>query len=110
MTHKTTLAVILAATAFSAATAQAAHNNPWAGEEDVVLSIYHDANQAKSIGTPGEDEMRGVMSRNANGKLGGTDRATVGHGGDEAQGGNGGHGGSGGNGGKAGNGGKGANR
>jgi hypothetical protein len=37
----------------------AAHNNPWATAEDTVLGKNHDANQEQSVGTPGEDEMRG---------------------------------------------------
>jgi hypothetical protein len=44
--------------------ASAAHNNPWATPEDDVLAKNHDANQEQSIGTPGEDEMRGTMDRN----------------------------------------------
>ena len=50
--------------------ALAAHANPWASESATVLSKNHDANQARSVNTPGEDEMRGAMARNARGKLG----------------------------------------
>ncbi|MCO4843931.1 MAG: hypothetical protein KC439_13700 [Yoonia sp.] len=38
--------------AFMAPPVLANHGNPWAGEDDVVLSKYHDANQLKSVGTP----------------------------------------------------------
>lgn len=47
----------------------ASHANPWASDDDDVQAQYHDANQAKSVDTPGEDEMLGVMTRSANGKL-----------------------------------------
>lgn len=47
----------------------ASHANPWATEDDEVLAQFHDVNQEKSVGTPGEDEMLGVMTRSANGKL-----------------------------------------
>jgi len=50
--------------------ALADHANPWATDDDVVLSRFHDDNQARSADTPGEDEMRGKMSRSANGKTG----------------------------------------
>jgi len=60
--------------------ALADHANPWATEDDVVQSKNHDANQAGSIDTPGEDEMRGKMTRSAHGKLGG-ERADKGSGG-----------------------------
>lgn len=68
MTNMTTLGVALGLALMSGA-AQADHANPWATAEDTVLAKNHDANQARSIGTPGEDEMRGVMARNARGKL-----------------------------------------
>ncbi|WP_137699839.1 hypothetical protein [Marimonas lutisalis] len=42
----------------------AAHANPWATDDDTVLSKEHDDNQARSIGTPGEDEMLGNMVQN----------------------------------------------
>ncbi|TCS67559.1 hypothetical protein EDD52_101661 [Primorskyibacter sedentarius] len=63
--HLTITAVLclLAAPAF------ADHANPWAGEGDTVLSRNHDANQAKSVNTPGQDEMRGKMEQRARGKL-----------------------------------------
>ena len=51
--------------------AVAGHANPWATSEDTVFSQYHDINQARSIGTPGEDRMLGVMTRNAYGKMNG---------------------------------------
>ncbi|WP_394179322.1 hypothetical protein [Yoonia maritima] len=54
------------------------HGNPWATEGDTVLSQYHDANQAKSIDTPGEAEMRGALVRNARGKLGETGSSAAG--------------------------------
>ncbi len=47
----------------------AGHANPWAGEDDVVLSQYHEENLAQSEDTPGEDEMLGVMVQKARGKL-----------------------------------------
>ncbi|MBV7392579.1 hypothetical protein [Mameliella sediminis] len=68
MTCKTTLAAALGLVLMSGA-ALASHANPWATADDTVLEKYHDANQAKSIGTPGEDEMRGAMTRKARGKL-----------------------------------------
>lgn len=80
-TPKTKLAMALAAAMITTGAAQASHNNPWAGEDDVVLEQFHDANQEKSVGTSGQDEMRGVMTRNAHGKLGGTDRGPAGQGG-----------------------------
>ncbi|MHA6264938.1 hypothetical protein ACXYMO_17200 [Arenibacterium sp. CAU 1754] len=67
------LVPVLAAAVLSAnaGAGYAAHANPWADDGDVVQEQFHDVNQGKSVGTPGEDEMRGVMSRNAHGKLGG---------------------------------------
>ncbi|SSC64884.1 hypothetical protein [Ciceribacter selenitireducens] len=50
--------------------AMASHNNPWATAEDTVLEKYHDENQAKSEGTPGEDEMYGGKTGVAFGKTG----------------------------------------
>ena len=47
----------------------AGHNNPWASEDDSILSQYHEENLAQSVDTPGEDEMLGVMEQNARGKL-----------------------------------------
>lgn len=41
------------------------HNNPWATPEDTLLAKNHDENQEQSIGTPGEDEMHGVMVQDA---------------------------------------------
>ncbi|MCC1491905.1 hypothetical protein [Cognatishimia sp. F0-27] len=43
----------------------AGHANPWAGPDDVVNARFHDANQARSIDTPGEDEMHGHQAGNA---------------------------------------------
>jgi hypothetical protein len=63
MTPKTKLAMALAAAMITTGAAQASHNNPWAGEDDVVLEQFHDANQEKSVGTSGQDEMRGVPQR-----------------------------------------------
>ena len=53
----------------TAAPVFAGHANPWAGDDDTVQSKNHDANQSKSIDTPGEDEMRGRMEQTARGKL-----------------------------------------
>lgn len=68
LTTKTTFATAIGI-ALMSAPVQAEHANPWAGEDDTVLAKNHDTNQARSIGTPGEDEMRGVMNRRAHGKL-----------------------------------------
>lgn len=68
------LALGLIAVAATASPAMASHANPWATDDDTVLAKNHDENQAKSIDTPGEDEMRGKLVRNAYGKLGGNDR------------------------------------
>jgi len=65
-----TLIVVAALCGALAVPAHADHNNPWATADDVVLSKNHEANQAKSADTPGNDEMRGVMVRSAHGKLG----------------------------------------
>ena len=62
---------MIAALCIAGDAALAAHANPWAGEDDEVNAQFHDENQARSVGTPGEDEMRGTMTRNAFGKLGG---------------------------------------
>ncbi|CUH77624.1 hypothetical protein [Tropicibacter naphthalenivorans] len=82
----------------TAGAALAGHANPWTTDTSILLEQYHDTNQARSIGTPGEDEMRGVMTQNAFGKLsddagGAQDNA---QGGSSARGGNGGNGGKGG--------------
>jgi hypothetical protein len=63
---------VLAATLLlsGAGQALAAHANPWAGPEDNVLGAMHDTNQARSVDTPGEDEMNGAMTRSATGKTG----------------------------------------
>lgn len=61
---------LLAATLFIAAgPALADHANPWATDNDTVLSQFHEENQAQSEDTPGEDEMKGRMVRSARGKL-----------------------------------------
>lgn len=65
---KLTLGVVLAL--ISASPILADHNNPWATEEDEVKSQYHDANQEKSEGTPGENEMKGRQVQNASPKAG----------------------------------------
>lgn len=72
MKYGSLLALAAAGTLGLSSMALADHNNPWATAEDTVLSKNHDANQLKSAGTPGEDEMRGVMVRSAKGKLGST--------------------------------------
>ncbi|GGE50103.1 hypothetical protein [Actibacterium pelagium] len=64
-------AVILALCAGLASPALAGHNNPWTDDLSILKEQYHDANQEQSIDTPGEDEMRGEMEQNANGKLDG---------------------------------------
>lgn len=63
--------LLAGAMAMMSGVAFADHGNPWATEDDVVLSRYHDENQARSIDTPGEDEMRGRMVQPASGKIGG---------------------------------------
>lgn len=66
---KKTIAGALALSLVAGQAALASHANPWATEDDEVNAQYHDANQAQSVDTPGEDEQRGVMQRNARGKL-----------------------------------------
>lgn len=61
--------VILALFQMAATGVWAAHANPWAGDDDSPLSKDHDTNQEQSIDTTGDDEMKGVMSRTARGKL-----------------------------------------
>lgn len=61
--------IIAALTGSIATPLMAGHANPWATEEDVLLMQYHEENLAQSEGTPGEDEMLGVMVQNARGKL-----------------------------------------
>ncbi len=71
------------------APAVADHGNPWAGPDDEVQSQFHDANQAKSVGRPGENEMRGQSSRNANPRAGqGAANGRGGNGGGRGNGGN----------------------
>ena len=92
MTRTTAIAALFAVAALPAF---ADHANSWADDDDEVLSQFHDANQARSVGTQGEDEMNGVMERNSFGKGGGGEGG--GHGGGEGggAGGGGGHGGGG---------------
>ncbi len=80
---KTTRTLLLAAAIGVAAgsAAYAAHNNPWATEDDIVLAKKHDANQLKSVGTPGEDEMRGNMKQTGASTSGGGNRGSGGSGG-----------------------------
>jgi hypothetical protein len=80
---KTTRTLILGAVIAVATgpAALAAHNNPWATEDDVVLAKKHDANQLRSIGTPGEDEMRGNMKQTGASTTGGGNRGGGGSGG-----------------------------
>lgn len=66
MTRTTAIAALFAVAALPAF---ADHANSWADDDDEVLSQFHDANQARSVGTPGEDEMNGVMERNSFGKV-----------------------------------------
>ena len=64
--------IIIAIAALAlAGPAMASHNNPWAEEGDVLLAKNHEQNQAKSIGTPGEDEMKGEMHQNVSDNAGG---------------------------------------
>lgn len=65
------IALSLSLAVLTGSPALAAHNNPWATPEDTLLAQNHDENQLASVGTPGEDEMRGVMVQNAN-QTGGT--------------------------------------
>lgn len=67
MTCAKPLIAVLAATI--ATPLWAAHANPWATPDDTVLMQYHEENLAESEDTPGEDEMLGVMTRDAIGKL-----------------------------------------
>lgn len=62
---------LLAMIFLSAGGAWAGHANPWASEGDILQMQYHEENLAKSVGTPGEDEMRGIMVQKAHGKLDG---------------------------------------
>lgn len=65
----------------------AAHNNPWASEGDILLSKKHDDNQLKSVGTPGQDEMRGDMKLDAGTNTGAKGFSPSTSGGDNAKGG-----------------------
>lgn len=62
----------------SATPAFAAHGNPWAEDDDVVFSQFHDENQVKSIGTPGQDEMKGDRALTGAGKTGSANRGSGG--------------------------------
>ncbi len=64
-----TLTATVAILALFSGAAFASHANPWATEDDTVLAKNHDDNQVRSVDTPGEDEMNGVMTRSARGKL-----------------------------------------
>ncbi|MBS0122736.1 hypothetical protein [Thetidibacter halocola] len=68
LTLAASAALVLGATGL----AMADHGNPWAQEGDTVLSQNHETNQAFSADRPGEDEMRGALTRNAFGKTGGS--------------------------------------
>jgi len=76
-----------AALALLSTPALAAHNNPWASEGDILLSKKHDDNQLKSVGTPGEDEMRGDMKLDAGTNSGAKGFSPRTSGGDKAKGG-----------------------
>ncbi|MDP5335770.1 MAG: hypothetical protein NWT12_00645 [Paracoccaceae bacterium] len=69
MKTKTAAGILLAICAVTPA--MAGHNNPWATQDDTILSQNHDTNLLQSVDTPGEDEMLGVMVRSARGKLDG---------------------------------------
>lgn len=94
----------------STAPVWADHGNPWAGPDDEVKSQFHDANQEKSLNTPGEDEMHGQTNRNVspNAGRGAAGHANAGTGGSRngggGNGGGGGHGGGGNGGGGGGHG------
>ena len=77
MKRITPLALAVIALTGSASVLAAGHANPWADDLSEVLQKNHDTNQAKSADTPGEDEMRGVMSRNAYGKTSGNAAETA---------------------------------
>ncbi|OOY30115.1 hypothetical protein [Thioclava sp. F36-6] len=62
---------LVALAALYAGASWAGHANPWATEDDVIYNQEHEDNLVKSIDTPGEDEMLGVMVRSAHGKLDG---------------------------------------
>ncbi len=62
-------AIIFVAVTIAAAPAFAGHNNPWTDDLSILNQQFHDTNQLQSLDTPGEDEMRGEMERNASGKL-----------------------------------------
>jgi hypothetical protein len=71
MSRPKTAALAAATVILLAPPAQAGHANPWATADDTVLARNHDDNQARSAGTPGEDEMNGAGVRSAAGKLDG---------------------------------------
>lgn len=89
MKHITPLALAVIALSGSISALEAGHANPWTDDLSEVLEKNHDSNQARSADTPGEDEMRGVMTRNAHGKTGGSAAGT-----DSGKSGSGNHGGS----------------
>lgn len=97
----------------SVAPVLADHGNPWAGPDDEVKSQFHDANQEKSLNTPGEDEMHGQTNRDVGPDAGGSSagHASAGAGGGRGDGqGSGGNGGGGNGNGGNGNGGNGNGR
>jgi hypothetical protein len=79
MKTKTAAGILFAICAVTPA--MAGHNNPWATQDDTILSQNHDTNLLQSLDTPGEDEMLGVMVRNARGKLDGLSGGQRGKGG-----------------------------
>ena len=107
---KVTLGIVLAIGA--ASPLMAGHANPWATEGDIIKEKFHDTNQTRSEGTPGQDEMRGNMFQNVSSRAGGglggaAPQDGTGHRGGADAGGDAGHGGGngGGNGGGGGHGG-----
>jgi hypothetical protein len=76
-----TIVAALAVATVSTAPAFANHNNPWAGPDDILLSKKHDSKQEKSIGKPGQDEMRGNLRQEGAKTTGGPGRGSGGTGG-----------------------------
>lgn len=70
MSTYTTLIATLVVSSLCAP-ALASHANLWMDDEDKVLIQFHDVNQEQSLSAPGEDEMRGAMTRKAHGKTSG---------------------------------------
>lgn len=69
--QKTISLMAIAAALTLGGVANAAHNNSWADADDVVMAKKHDSRQEKSANTPGEDEMKGDMRRDADDKAAG---------------------------------------